>query len=284
MTVSEMVSANALAHNPKRSRKLYEKSPLETPYSVQLAASNAAVLAEAVRILNDEEWIDIIDLNAGCPAPKVVRGGGGSALLKSPALLGTLIETIKKTSSKRQTSVKIRLGFSENNGVELAKVCESAGADFVAVHGRTRAGGFESPVDYNAIGEIKTALKIPVIANGDIDSYELAQTVFAATNADGVMIGRGAMGSPWIFEQLTRNIAAPTNELKRAVVLEHFDAMRAFHGDFAVPLFRKHLHRYSKGLAGATQFRNRINHEESAAVIRELISLVFEGGRDEEAA
>lgn len=255
LTVSEMVSSNALVHNPSRSHKLYEKSPLETPYSVQLAGSDAAVIARAVEILNGAEGIDIIDLNAGCPAPKVVRSGGGSCLLKTPALLHELVSTIKKASNKPLTSVKIRLGFNENNAIELAKACEDAGADFIVVHGRTRAGGFTAPVDYASIGAIKHALKIPVVANGDIDSFEKAQRV---------------------FEQLKLGQAEVTIELKRAVVLEHFDNMIAFHGAFGVPMFRKHLHRYVKAISGAAHFRNRINHESDPAIVRELIADFFD--------
>lgn len=275
LTVSEMVSSNALVHNPSRSYKLYEKSSLENPYSVQLAGSDAGVIARAVEILNAQEGIDIIDLNAGCPAPKVVRSGGGSCLLKTPALLHDLVSTIKKTSNKPLTSVKIRLGFNENNGVDLAKACEDAGADFIVVHGRTRAGGFTAPVDYASIAAIKHALKIPVVANGDIDSYEKAMAVFEETGADGVMIGRGAMGAPWIFEQLKLTQAEVTIDLKRAIVLEHFDNMVLFHGEFGVSMFRKHLHRYAKGLPGAATFRNRINYEEDAARVREMILEFF---------
>ncbi len=278
LTVSEMVSANALVHNPSRSLRLYEKSPLEDPYSVQLAGSNTETIAQAVAILNDEEGIDIIDLNAGCPAPKVVRSGGGSCLLQTPALLGRLVETIKKRSQKPLTSVKIRLGFNELNGIELAKTCEAAGADFITVHGRTRSGGFSAPVNYDAIGEIKAALKIPVVANGDIDSYEKAQWVLAHTGADGVMIGRGAMGAPWIFEQLKRGEADLSDALRFSVILEHFDNMLHFHGQRGVAIFRKHLHRYTKGFHGATAFRDRINRIDNPDEARVQIAAFFAQG------
>lgn len=275
LTVSEMVSANALVHNPERSFRLYEKSPLENPYSVQIAGSTVEIIRQAVEILNDHEGIDIIDLNAGCPAPKVVRGGSGSCLLKTPKLLHDLVSTIKKSSNKPMTSTKIRLGFNENNAIELAKACEDAGSDFIVVHGRTRAGAFLAPVDYEAIGKIKQTLKIPVIANGDIDSYEKAQKVFEITGADGVMIGRGAMGKPWIFEQLKRGSGVLDRELMRSVIVEHYDNTIEFHGKFGVPIFRKHLHRYSKGIEGATSFRDKINHESDPAVVRNMIIEFF---------
>ncbi len=274
LTVSEMVSSNALVHNPSRSLRLYEKSPLEEPYAVQLAGSTPAIIAQAVERLNGEEGIDIIDFNAGCPAPKVVRSGGGSCLLKSPLLLGELVETIARGSRKSLTSVKIRLGFNEQNGVELARVCQEAGADFITVHGRTRSGGFSAPVDYDAIGAIKSSVSIPVVANGDIDSY--AQWVLSHTKADGVMIGRGAMGAPWIFEQLKNGSAQLSMALRRAVILEHFDNMIHFHGLHGVAIFRKHLHRYTKGFHGATAFRDQINRIDDAQQARALIAAFFE--------
>ena len=274
LTVSEMVSADALVFNRKRSQRLFAKSPLETPYSVQLSASKPAMLREAVCVLNDEEGIDIIDLNAGCPAPKVVRGGAGSALLKNPTLLGEMVETIKKASQKPLTSVKIRLGFEADHSVTLAKICEASGADFITVHGRTRAGGFTAAVDYEAIAAVKRSVKIPVIANGDIVSAECARAVLAQTNADGAMIGRGAMGAPWIFAEL-KNM--PLENLRQQVILEHFDSMIRFYDDFGVPLFRKHLHRYSKGHSEAAAFRAHINGLDDAAAVRELITTFFGG-------
>ena len=202
LTVSEMLSSNALAHGSQKTLHMLEKSPLEDPYSVQIAGADVDIVKRAVEILNDQEGIDIIDLNCGCPVPKVVGHGSGSSLLLNLPLMGEIIKTIKDTSNKELTSVKIRLGFEEKNHVDIAKVVEDSGADFLAVHGRTRAGKFKAAVDYDAIAEIKKAVKIPVIANGDIDSYEKAKWVLEHTGADGVMIGRGAVGAPWIFHQL----------------------------------------------------------------------------------
>lgn len=276
LTVSEMISANALIRNPLKTKKLYAKSPLETPYAVQIAGARAREIAEAAKALSDDDEVDIIDLNAGCPAPKITRGGGGSALLKTPSALGELVGAIKKNGGQKLTSVKIRLGFNENNGVSLAKICEEEGADFITVHGRTRAGGFSAPVDYEAIGEIKSRLKIPVIANGDIDSREKALSVFRITNADGVMIGRGATGAPWIFAQLTNNPPFADGLLKRSVVLEHFDQTIAFYGDRGAIIFRKHLHRYSKGYAQSSAFRAEINKQSEPSIIRKAIETFFD--------
>ena len=277
LTVSEMISSNALVHNSKKSLKMVEKSPLETPYSVQIAGAEEEVVKGAVEILNEIEGIDIIDLNSGCPVPKVVCHGSGSSLLKDLRKLERLVATIKRHSNKPLTSAKVRIGFEEKRPVEIAKAVEAGGADFIAVHGRTRAGKFKSEVDYDAIRQIKEAVKIPVIANGDIDSYEKAKWVLEFTGADGVMIGRGAVGKPWIFHQLKEGEGRIDPELKRQVILEHFDQMIAFYGDYGAILFRKHLHTYSKaGYRGASAFRDRVNRIEEPAQMRELIVTFFD--------
>jgi len=271
LTVSEMISSNALVHKSEKTFKMLEKNPIEDPYSVQIAGSDVDIIRDAVEFLNTQKGIDVIDLNCGCPVPKVTGGGSGSSLLKDLDLMGRLIETIKKTSNKEYTSVKIRLGFSENNHVEIAKVVQDAGADFIAVHGRTRAGRFKSEVDYDAIAEVKQALTIPVIANGDITSYEKAQWVKEHTKADGIMIGRGAIGQPWIFHQLKTGEQHVALELKKEIVLEHFDSMVSFYGPHGVPMFRKHIHTYCKGLKGASALRNGINSISDIDEVRKVL-------------
>ena len=276
LTVSEMISSNALVHNSAKSLKMVEKSPLENPYSVQIAGADEAVLKGAVEILNDIEGIDVIDLNCGCPVPKIVSHGSGSSLLKDLDHMGAMIRTIKTYSKKPLTSVKVRIGFDQKRPVEIARVCEESGADFITVHGRTRAGKFKSEVDYDAIRRIKEAVKIPVIANGDITSYDKAQWVLDYTGADGVMIGRGAVGKPWIFYQLRYGEKEIDPSLKQKIILEHFDQMVGFYGDYGVILFRKHLHTYSKaGYRGASEFRNRINRMSEPEEMRELIDTFF---------
>ena len=271
LTVSEMISSNALVHKSEKTFKMLEKNPIEDPYSVQIAGSDVEIIKDAVEFLNTQEGIDVIDLNCGCPVPKVVGGGSGSSLLKDLDLMGRLIETIKKSSNKEYTSVKIRLGFSENNHVEIAKIVQDAGADFIAVHGRTRAGRFKSEVDYDAIAEVKQALKIPVIANGDITTYEKAQWVREHTQADGIMIGRGAIGQPWIFHQLKTGEQEVSIELKKEIVLEHYDKMVEFYGTHGVPMFRKHAHTYCKGLKGASALRNGINSMSDIQEVRKVL-------------
>ncbi len=275
LTVSEMLSSNALVHGSQKTLHMLEKSPLEDPYSVQIAGSNVAIVKRAVEVLNEQEGIDIIDLNCGCPVPKVVGHGSGSSLLLNLPLMGEIIKTIKETSNKELTSVKIRLGFEKKNHIDIAKVVEDSGADFIAVHSRTRAGKFKAPVDYDAICEIKEAVNIPVIANGDIDSYEKAKWVLEYTGADGVMIGRGAVGAPWIFHQLRTGKEHAELSLKHEIIMEHFDKMIDFYGDYGAILFRKHTHIYSKGYREASTLRNQVNSVSNVAEFRDILDNFF---------
>ncbi len=278
LTISEMISSNALVYESKKSLKMIKKSPLEEPYFVQIAGSDEEIVKKAVQKLNAIEGIDGIDLNSGCPVPKVVKQGAGSALLKDLDRFKKIIETIKRYSNKTYTSVKVRIGFEENRAVEIAKAAQSAGADFITIHGRTRSGGFKAPVNYEAIKEAKSAVSIPVIANGDITSYQKAQEVLAYTKADGVMIGRGAIGKPWIFYQLKNAKEFVDEDVKLAIIKEHFLQMVEFYGEYGVVLFRKHLHTYSKGYPNASLFREKINNvtqkEEMLQLIEEFFTLV----------
>jgi len=275
LTVSEMLSSNALAHGSKKTLHMLEKSSLEDPYSVQIAGANVDIVRSAIEVLNEQEGIDIIDLNCGCPVPKVVGHGSGSSLLLDLPLMGNIIKTIKEASNKSMTSVKIRLGFEDKNHVNIAKMVEDSGADFLAVHGRTRTGKFKAAVDYDAIKEIKEAINIPVIANGDIDSYEKAKWVMEHTGADGVMIGRGAVGAPWIFHQLRSGNQDIEQSLKHEIIMEHFDKMIEFYGQRGVAMFRKHTHTYSKGFRGASALRNEVNSIDDVATYRDVIDDFF---------
>lgn len=275
VTVSEMISSNALLFGSAKTLKMLEKSPLETPYSVQIAGNDIDVVKKSVEILNTYDGIDIIDLNAGCPARKVVGNLQGSALLRDLENFSHIIKTIKDTSSKPMTSVKVRLGFGKKNGVDIAKAAEASGADFIVVHGRTREQFFGGDVDYEAIADIKKAVSIPVVANGDIDSYAKAKAVFEATGCDGIMIGRAAIGHPWIFYQIKHSMKEPSPELKKNIVLEHLDKMYEFYGKRAITLFRKHLHTYSKGINNATGFREQVNVTKDAETLKKLIEDFF---------
>ena len=276
LTVSEMISSNALIYNSKKTFKMLEKAPSENPYSIQIAGSDQNVIRRAVEILNEQEGVSCIDLNCGCPAPKVVNNLQGSSLLTDLPKMAETIRTIKKYSKKEYTSVKMRLGFNEKNHIVQAKLCEDSGADFIAVHGRTRAGRYKAAVDYDAIREIKEAVSIPVIANGDIDSPQKAKWVLDYTGADGIMIGRAAVGSPWIFKQIKEGIDEVTPELIKEVVLEHYDQMISYYGVYGAILFRKNLHSYSKaGYQGASAFRNEINRMTDISEMREVIERFF---------
>lgn len=275
LTVSEMISSNALVYNNKKTLKFTEKSLHENPYSLQIAGNNVDIIKRAVEIINQLDGIDVIDLNSGCPSPKVFNHGSGSALLGDLDKLTSIVKTIKDNSNKPQTSVKIRIGINEKIPVEIAKAVEAGGADYIAVHGRTKKGAYKEAVDYDAIKAIKEAISIPVIANGDINSYQKAEDVIKFTGADGVMIGRGAVGSPWIFWQLHNKSEDVPLEIKREIILEHYDAMIEFYGEHGIRMFRKHLHGYSKGFEGASEFRQIINRLDDESELREIISKFF---------
>lgn len=275
LTISEMISSNALVYKSARTLKMVEKSPTEDPYFVQIAGNKPELVRDAVEILNDVEGIDGIDLNCGCPAPKVFNHGSGSNLLGDLKKLEEILSTVKKYSKKQYTSAKVRLGVNEKIPVEIGKAVEACGVDFVSVHGRTRAGKYKAPVDYDAIRQMKEAIKIPVIANGDIKDYQKSKEVLEYTKANGVMIGRGAIGKPWIFYQIKNGIEDISNELKKEIILEHYDKMLEFYGDYGAVIFRKLLHSYSKGYTGANEFREIVNHISDTKVMRDLIESFF---------
>ncbi len=279
LTVSEMISSNALAHGSEKTLKMLEKSMMEDPYSVQISASDPEIARRAVEVLNTQEGIDIIDLNCGCPVPKVFGHGSGSALLDDLPRLTGILRAIKSNSNKAMTTAKIRLGVNEKNHVQIAQEIEATGVDFIAVHGRTRAGKFKAPVDYDAIAQIKEAVSIPVIANGDIDTFEKAQWVLEHTKADGVMIGRGAVGAPWIFHQLKSGSADISLDLKYEIIMEHYDKMIEFYGPRGVAMFRKHTHTYSKGYLGASAMRDRVNHVDDPEEFRKILDDFFGDAR-----
>ncbi|PPK58169.1 tRNA-dihydrouridine synthase B [Malaciobacter marinus] len=275
LTISEMISSNALVYKSEKTLKMIEKSPTEDPYFVQIAGNKPELVRDAVEILNEIDGIDGIDLNCGCPAPKVFNHGSGSNLLGDLKKLEEILSTVKKYNKKRYTTAKVRLGVNEKIPVEIGKVVEACGVDFVSVHGRTRAGKYKAPVDYDAIKAMKEAINIPVIANGDIKDYNKAKEVLNYTNADGLMIGRGAIGKPWVFYQLKNGVEDISESMKKEIILEHYDAVIDFHGEHGAKMFRKLLHSYSKGYTGANEFRDIINRVHDIKIMRDMIESFF---------
>jgi len=273
-TISEMINANALAFQNEKTLKMIEKNNNETPYSVQIAANNSEVAKKAVEVLNQYDFIDGIDLNVGCPVKKAIKSGYGGNLLNEPDNLSKIIKTIAKAHNKKFFSVKMRIGFDEINGVNRAKLIEDSGADIITVHGRTVKQMYKGQTNYDEIAKIKSSLSIPVLANGDIDSYQKAREVLDYTKCDGVMIGRGAIGHPWIFKEIKENRTI-TNEEKKEVIIEHFKAIIEWYGDYGVILFRKHLHTYSKGYKGASEFRVKVNKIENSDDMFRIIDKFF---------
>lgn len=273
VTTSEMISANALALCNKKTLKMLEKNSSETPYIVQIMGGDEEMIKRAVLLLNEIDGIDGIDLNCGCPVPKVVKQGAGSALLLNYDKLKKVVETIKRYSNKRYTSVKVRLGFDKKEPDKIIEALNEFELSYICMHARTRSGGYSSKVDYECIKIAKELCKTKLIANGDIDKSNAAY-VKEYTKADGLMIGRASIGQPWIFYEI-KNGKNVSKELKNKIILYHYDEMLKYYGKSAVAIFRKHLHRYSKGLEGAALFRDEINKIQDEKSLREAINSFF---------
>jgi nifR3 family TIM-barrel protein len=270
---SEMVSAKSIVYDNANTKKLLDNAgEHNTPWAVQLFGHEPDVMAEAVKRLEGVPF-DVVDINMGCPVPKVVRNGEGSALMNDPALAGRIIEAAVKASPKPVT-VKIRKGFSPTriNPVEIARVAESSGASAVAVHGRTRDQMYSGHADWDIVSEVKQAVKIPVIGSGDIFSYEDALMRLQESGCDAVMAARGALGNPWIF-----NGKRPTIDERIETALEHLH-MTVLHkgGYVGVQEMRKHLSWYVKGLSGAAAVRVKINSAKTEAELSELLLMYRE--------
>jgi tRNA-dihydrouridine synthase B len=275
-TISEMINANALVYENEKTIKMIQKNPNEKPYSVQIAANSPQIAQKAVEILNRYDFVDGIDLNLGCPVKKAIKSGYGGILLTQPKKVASIVETIAKTHNKKFFSVKMRIGFEQINGVEIAKIVQENGADILTIHGRSVKQLYKGKASYEEIAKIKSFAKIPILANGDIDSFQKYQEVIDFTKCDGVMIGRGAIGKPWIFKEI-REGRDVTKDEKKEVIIEHLKAMVEWYGEYGVVLFRKHLHTYSKGYKGASDFRKKINSVTSSKVVLEMIEELFKG-------
>lgn len=262
--VSEMVSSKALSFNSKKSEELMEISDLERPCGIQIFGDDPKCMADAAKHALENKP-DIIDINMGCPAPKISSNGSGSALMKNPRLCGEIVKAVTAVTDIPVT-VKIRKGWDDDsvNAVEVAKICESAGAAAVTVHGRTRQQYYKPSVDYDIIKAVRESVSVPVIANGDIDSAERAKEVMDITGCDLVMIGRATLGNPWIFSQINAylenpnvKIYTPDLEERLGVMIEHIGKMVEYKGEHMAMLqARKLVVGYFKGMKGAAALRN----------------------------
>ena len=262
--VSEMVSSKALSFNSKKSEELMEISDLERPCGIQIFGDDPKCMADAAKHALENKP-DIIDITMGCPAPKISSNGSGSALMKNPRLCGEIVKAVTAVTDIPVT-VKIRKGWDDDsvNAVEVAKICESAGAAAITVHGRTRQQYYKPPVDYDIIKAVRESVSVPVIANGDIDSAERAKEVMDITGCDLVMIGRATLGNPWIFSQINAylenpnvKIHTPDLEERLGVMIEHIGKMVEYKGEHMAMLqARKLVVGYFKGMKGAAALRN----------------------------
>ncbi len=274
----EMVSAKAIQYNNKNTKALLEIHPEEEPVSLQLFGSDPEVISEVAKQIEELPFA-ILDINMGCPVPKIVRNGEGSALMNQPKLVYEIVSKTVKAIQKPVT-VKIRKGFNDEsiNAVEIAKIIEDAGGAAVAVHGRTREQYYSGKADWDIIRQVKEAISIPVIGNGDVTSGESALAMMRETGCDGVMIGRGAQGNPWIFSELReyektgQMPARPSNEELKEMMLRHARLQMQYKGDFlGIREMRKHVAWYTTGLPNSAKLRGEINAVESYEELEELL-------------
>ena len=274
----EMVSAKAIYYNNKNTEELMRIEPEENPVSLQLFGSDPYIMSEMAKRI-EEKPFDILDINMGCPVPKVVNNGEGSALMKNPALVRDIVSAMAK-AIKKPLTVKIRKGFDEENvnAVEIAKIIEDSGAAAIAVHGRTRQQYYSGKADWDIIRQVKDAVSIPVIGNGDVDSPESAERMIRETGCDGIMVGRAAQRNPWIFRQITHYLDTgellPRPELSevKQMILRHAQLQLQYKGEYTgIREMRKHVAWYTKGMEGSAKLRDDINGVESFEELEVLL-------------
>ena len=277
MVCTEMASAKAMFHNDQKTKRLFNTEGEKRPISFQVFGSELESMAYAVKYMSD--FADIIDINMGCPAPKVVKNGDGSKLLLDLKKAQEIIETAVK-NSKVPVTVKFRKGWDKENivAVNIAQIAEQAGASAVTIHGRTRSEFYTGKADWDIIKKVKQSVNIPVIGNGDIVDEESALQMFEQTGVDGIMIGRGSFGNPWIFRNIKHyletgeKLPQPTNNEKLEVMEKHIElAVKEKGEDVAIKELRKHIAWYTKNLKNSSEFRNSINKvEKKEELIRKL--------------
>ncbi len=278
MVCTEMVSAKAISFHNKNTEALLEISPKEHPVSLQLFGSDPDILSRMAAYLEDRPF-EILDLNMGCPVPKVVKNGEGSALLRQPRLVEEIIsKTVRAT--KKPVTIKIRKGFEENeaNAPEIARIAEASGAAAIAVHGRTRSQYYSGKADWEIIREVKKAVKIPVIGNGDVDSPQKAKALMEETGCDGIMVGRAARGNPWIFREISDYLEKgilrerPSRTEIRDMMLRHTRMQIAYRGEYGgIREMRKHISWYTAGFPNSAKLRQAVNQAETLSQMETLL-------------
>jgi len=283
LAVSEMVASNSLLWGSEKTRRRANHDGEVEPISVQIAGADPAMMADAARY-NVEQGAQIIDINMGCPAKKVCNTLAGSALLKDEPLVGQILESVVSAVDVPVT-LKFRTGWdtSSKNALTVARIAEESGVQLLSLHGRTRACGFSGHAEYDTIREVKRATRLPVVANGDINTPEDARHVLEYTGADGVMIGRAAQGRPWIFREIGHYLATgeklplPLVSDIHVVLIAHLNDLYSFYGrERGVKVARKHISWYTKGLAGSASFRHRMNQLESCEEQLDAVNGFFE--------
>ena len=285
MVYSEMVSAKGVQHNNKNTKELLKVDERERPVAMQMFGSDPEIMAEMARKLNEYEDIDILDINMGCPAPKIVKNGEGSALTLNPKVVGEIISAVSKASEKPVT-VKFRKGFDDQhlNALEIGRIAEESGAKAVTIHGRTREQYYAGKADWDIIKALKEEIKtIPVIGNGDIFTPEDAKKMLEYTGCDAVMIGRGSQGNPFIFKRTVEYLEngvllpEPTWEDRLDIAEKHMDMLADYKGEvIGIREMRKHLGWYIKGLPHSAEMRVKINATSGRENMRDVLNYMRE--------
>ncbi len=284
LVYSEMVSAKGILYDNKNTTELLDIAAEERPAAVQLFGSDPEILGAMAKKI-EHYPIDLIDVNMGCPAPKIVKNGEGSCLMKTPELVGKIVKSLVESQSKPVT-IKFRKGFDDNsiNAVEIAKIAEANGAAAVAVHGRTREQYYSGKADWDIIKQVKEAVNIPVIGNGDVFTPQDAKNLLDYTGCDAIMVGRGAQGNPWIFKRILHYLETgellpePTAEERVEKALRHARMLIDYKGEYiGVREMRKHMAWYMKGMPGAAELRGKLNYAEGMAELEELLKRYLEG-------